>query len=149
MLIGAYGIGCDLGVYEWNRVAGRRLLGWSAGRGDARSLADFSAGRGVYALYQDNALYYVGKTLGYGRFTGRSSDHAKASKSRHHANWNSFSWFSFDQPMDQPGADGIHALDGTWNQYDLYVEEAVGGLEAILSSASCRRQEMFAWRSTA
>lgn len=134
MLIGAYGIGWDREAYDWNRLAGRQLLGWRAGKRGVKMVADFSGGRGVYALYQDDDLYYVGRTVNYGQFSGRLAGHANVSKSRHHANWNRFSWFSFDQPLDQPDDDGVHQLDDAWNHYDLYVEEAVGGLEAILIS---------------
>jgi len=126
MLIGAYGTHWDRDVYEWNRVARRRLVGERNGE-----LVDFSAGRGIYVLHRGLEIYYVGLTIDYGRFSGRLSDHAKVT-SRHHENWDAFSWFSFDAPGDHIDSNGLTQVDDDWDSYDLTISGAVRGLEAIL-----------------
>lgn len=132
MLIGGYGLLWDRNHYQWNRVAKRRLLG-RRDSGRKVTVADFSAGRGVYVMHNpQGGIYYVGLSVEYGRLAGRLSDHTK---DRHADYWTHFSWFSFDEPAETPDADGIYSVDDSWDTYDdLAAQDAVEGLEAIMIS---------------
>lgn len=50
--------------------------------------------RGIYALYRDFQLVYVGQATSADGIGGRLNVHV--TKSRFHRQWDSFSWFSFD-----------------------------------------------------
>lgn len=126
MLIGAFGTHWDRNAYEWNRIARRQLLGRRDGE-----VVDFSSARGIYVLHRGDEIYYVGLTIDYGRLSGRLSDHAKPT-SRHSANWDAFSWFSFDGPGVYVEPPGFTQVDDDWDHYDLTISGAVKGLEAIL-----------------
>ncbi|MEO6472578.1 MAG: GIY-YIG nuclease family protein [Aeromicrobium sp.] len=146
MLIGACGLNWDATVYEWNKSAGRRILGQrSVGRGKVE-VADFSGSRCIYVLYKGADIYYVGLSTSYGLLSGRLSDHLK---DRHAELWDQFSWFSFDAPSEEVDEDGVLILDDDWDFYDkLTANEAIKDLEAILiallAPSGNRRNEKFA-----
>lgn len=67
--------------------------------------------RGVYALYHNFRLVYVGQAISTTGIGGRLHDHA--TKSRFNRQWDSFSWFSIDGFDDngKPSIEDIGSVD--------------------------------------
>ncbi|MDE0433774.1 MAG: GIY-YIG nuclease family protein [Bryobacterales bacterium] len=98
------------------------LLG-SAIRGDVGTIVDFRSQRGIYALYSDFDLVYIGQTGGgnsrlFLRLRGHLSDHLAE-------RWDRFSWFGMRWVTAAGGlsADTVNATTPTTNA--LNIMEAV------------------------
>src|SRR3954452_23515103 len=103
MLVGAYGTFCDRSLIGWGAHAWR-LLGRQGAQRGTLQIADFRRARGVYALYGDTGIYYVGLAAGGGGMGGRRKAHTAAP---HQWYWSRFSWFAFDGPSEtETYADG-------------------------------------------
>ncbi|NNM45651.1 GIY-YIG nuclease family protein [Knoellia koreensis] len=96
MLVGAYGVFWDASLVDWNAYSWR-LLGRQGLNASTIQIADFRKARGVYVLYSDTGIYYVGLATGLGGIGGRLKDHRT---DEHGGRWSRFSWFAFDGPSD-------------------------------------------------
>ena len=96
MLVGAFGTFWDRGLVDWGAHSWR-LLGRQGAQRGTLQIADFRRARGVYALYGDTGIYYVGLAAGTGGIGARLKDHTADD---HHSYWSRFSWFAFDGPSE-------------------------------------------------
>lgn len=96
MLVGAYGAFWDRSLVNWDN-RGWRLLGRQGVQRGTLQVADFRRARGVYALYGDTGIYYVGLATGAGGIGTRLKDHTVDD---HQSSWARFSWFAFDSPSE-------------------------------------------------
>lgn len=143
MLIGSYGLFWDRDKVDF-AANGWRLLGRQGLNTGTLRITDFRRARGVYVLYNDVGVYYVGlaaKSKGIG---GRIKDHLK---DEHQSGWTRFSWFSFDDPSDECYADGVHLLD----QYDavevdspVLIRDLEALLQAVTQPFACKAMTKFA-----
>lgn len=134
MLIGAYGVFWDREVYDWRKASKRRLIGRQGEKGPKFQIADFSRASGIYVLYNEVGVYYVGLAAGEGGLSARLCDHTK---DRHAGGWSRFSWFAFDSPSTNGDVDdeGVIQLE-TWSEYEsLDTKTAIKESEAILIAA--------------
>ena len=134
-LIGACGVFWDRDVYDWSRMSQRRLLGRRGLTKNTIQIADFSGARGIYVLYNEVGVYYVGLTAG--DTAGLSARLSAHTTDRHAGNWTRFSWFSFDSPSveDRVDDDGVLELD-YWTGYEnLKPKTAIEESEAMLIAA--------------
>ena len=104
MLIGAYGTFWDRDLVNWN-AHGWRLLGRQGLKRGTLKVADFRKARGVYVMYSDTGIYYVGLASGSNGIGGRLHDHLT---DEHGKSWSRFSWFAFDSPSEtETHPDGV------------------------------------------
>lgn len=96
MLVGAYGVFWDASLIAWN-AHGWRMLGRRGVNTPIIKVADFRKARGVYVLYSDIGIYYVGLASGSNGIGGRLRDHLD---DNHAHRWSRFSWFAFDSPSE-------------------------------------------------
>lgn len=127
-LINEYGLRWHASEVDWG-ARDVRLLGHGLWRGVTWA-ADFSAHRGVYAIYRDGDLYYVGLTTQQGlgtrlkqHLTGRAGDVVEGRKLREQ---DEFSWFGFDQLHNSRTHD-----DGLLRTKRLPLARVVDPLESI------------------
>lgn len=127
-MIESYGLHWHLGRVSWGRpkVAGT-LLG-SASRSPKARAVDFRNQRGIYALFADYDLVYVGQT---GAGNDRLFTRLKAHKIDHLSErWNRFSWFG-TQWVTQAGELSIDTA-----RVSNSVEATLNILEAISIAVS-------------
>lgn len=96
MLVGAYGVFWEAHLIDWNAYRWR-LLGRQGMNTQTLKVADFRKARGVYVLYSDTGIYYVGLASGANGIGGRLKDHLT---DVHSERWTRFSWFAFDGPSE-------------------------------------------------
>lgn len=106
MLIGAFGRFWDREAVDFER-RGWRLLGRQGLNTGTIQIADFRRARGVYILYNEVGVYYVGLAAGKQGLGGRLKDHTLDD---HYGGWSRFSWFSFDDVGDERDADGVRLV---------------------------------------
>ncbi len=131
MLIGAFGRfwdreQVDFHAHRW-RMLGRR--GMNVG---TIEVVDFRRARGVYVLYNEIGVYYVGLAASQGGIGGRVRNHLK---DEHGSRWTRFSWFSFDEPSTECDKDGVKLIrqkDSVKSQTPV----AIRDLEALLQVAT-------------
>lgn len=127
-MIKSYGLHWHIERVEWGRqnVSGS-LLGAASRSSKARSV-DFREQRGIYALYGDYELVYVGQT---GAGTDRLFKRLKAHKNDHLSErWNRFSWFG-TQRVTQAGK-----LSADTASLSQSVEATLNILEAVVIAVS-------------
>jgi hypothetical protein len=73
------------------------MLGRQGMNTETIKVADFRKARGVYALYSETGIYYVGLASGTNGIGGRLKDHMA---DIHADRWSRFSWFAFDGPSE-------------------------------------------------
>lgn len=130
MLVGAYGQfwernQVNWGTYKW------RLLGRQGLNTGTLKIVDFRYARGVYVLYNELGVYYVGLASEKRGLGGRLKDHLV---DKHGSRWTRFSWFSFDSPGGAAHPDGVHQIQ----QHDSVKAETqvmIRDLEALLQIA--------------
>lgn len=135
MIIGAYGTFWDRELVDWH---GRSwtLLGRRGLNTGTLSIADFRHARGVYILYNDVNVYYVGLASSKNGLGGRLHDHLK---DKHGSQWTRFSWFSFDSPdADTPvDAEGVLKVNDQFSGIEqLDTSVLIRDLEALLQAAT-------------
>ena len=96
MLVGAYGVFWDARLVDWEAYRWR-LLGRRGMASGTIKIADFRKARGVYVLYSDTGIYYVGLASSESGIGGRLKDHRSDA---HSGRWTRFSWFAFDGPSE-------------------------------------------------
>lgn len=82
----------DRSLVDW-KAHNWRLLGRRGRNSGTIKIADFRRARGIYVLYSDTGIYYVGLASSAGGIGGRLKDHTKDT---HERAWTRFSWFAFD-----------------------------------------------------
>ncbi len=99
-MIKSYGVYWAVEHVDWGIAKrGGQLLG-AEKRDDEENAVDFRYQRGIYALYYDFDLVYVGQAEKGGRLFGRLKVHL----SDHLAErWNRFSWFGTRAVTNQNG----------------------------------------------
>lgn len=128
MLIGAYGTFWDRSLVDWT-ARNWRLLGRQGRRRPALRVADFRRARGVYALYGDTGIYYVGLAIAGGGIGRRLRDHTR---DNHEREWSRFSWFSFDDLSDVVVDDeGLLTME-QWDSVTVEDKIVIRELEALL-----------------
>lgn len=130
MRIGAYGLFWQRDLVDFERRSWRLLGRVGENRGTIR-IVDFRRARGVYVLYDDIGVYYVGLSSGANGVGGRIRDHLG---DEHADYWTRFSWFSFDAPAGEPSADGVY-VTAPDEALQMDAPIAVRDLEALLQIA--------------
>jgi hypothetical protein len=130
VLIGAYGQfwernQVDWGTYKW------RLLGRQGVNTGTLKIADFRSARGVYVLYNELGVYYVGLASEKQGLGGRLKDHLV---DKHGSRWTRFSWFSFDSPGVAVPPDGVRQIK-QHNSVKADTPVMIRDLEALLQIA--------------
>lgn len=108
MSIVNYGLFWQREEVEWNPgIGGRfRLLGRKGERRPGLRVADFREQKGVYILYGDYGVYYVGIVT-----SERLGDRLKDHHTNHAEDaWDRFSWFGFRSVIDHPDEFGTCPL---------------------------------------
>jgi hypothetical protein len=128
MLIGAYGTFWERDLVDWHSY-GWRLLGRQGLQKGTLQIADFRRARGVYVMYSDIGIYYVGLASGSQGIGGRLRDHTQDD---HRAAWSRFSWFAFDSPSETDTyPDGVIKHE-EWNTIEGEDVVVIRELEALL-----------------
>ena len=130
MLVGAYGQFWERNQVEWGTYKWR-LLGRQGLNTGTLKIADFRYARGVYVLYNELGVYYVGLASEKKGLGGRLKDHLV---DKHGSRWTRFSWFAFDSPSVAAHPDGVHRIE----QHDSVKAETqvmIRDLEALLQIA--------------
>jgi hypothetical protein len=90
-MIQSYGVHWNIKDVSWGRSGVTGTLLGAASRGQKARTVDFRNQRGIYALYADYDLVYVGQT---GAGNDRLFNRLKCHKTDHLSErWNRFSWF--------------------------------------------------------
>ncbi len=110
LIIGAYGLFWQRNLVDWQSHSWRMLGRQGLNKGTIQ-IVDFRRARGVYVLYDDVGVYYVGLASGVTGIGGRLKDHLN---DQHDSRWTRFSWFAFDRPGDASDDDGVTRIE----QYD-------------------------------
>lgn len=134
MTIGAFGTFWDRKLVAWSEHSWRLLGRQGLNRGNLR-IADFRRARGVYILYNDINVYYVGLANSDRGIGGRLHDHLK---DEHGSGWNRFSWFAFDGPDDanEIDKDGVVKVVQEYSSIELDATVLNRDLEALLQAAT-------------
>ena len=129
MLVGAYGTFWDATLVDWRRQ-GWRLLGRQGLNARTIKVADFRKARGVYVLYSDTGIYYVGLASAADGIGGRLKAHLS---DVHGGRWTRFSWFAFDGPSEtEVYPDGVLKHD-EWTGIEEATDKVViREMEALL-----------------
>jgi hypothetical protein len=131
-LITSYGLFWELAETGWQssdrRERRHRLLGRLGTKRSRLRVADFWAQTGIYVLYGNYGLYYIG----VGRIGERVHDHLT---DQHARQWDRFSWFGFRQVTADHDPDGFLFLGKTEKTAPIRLSKARGDIEAILFRA--------------
>jgi hypothetical protein len=122
MIIAAYGEWWDPHLVEWGK-RGPGLGGKLAGRLEKGTLTDAWDQRGIYVLFQDWEVVYVGKT-GQRPLGGRLRQHLADDVA---GRWDRFSWYGIRR-INQAG--DLRAVPAPTRK--LASDEAIATLEALL-----------------
>lgn len=134
MLIGAYGQFWERDYVDWSGTGGRawRLLGRVNINRGSIAVTDFRFARGVYVLYGNTGIYYVGLASGKGGIGGRLKDHLDDD---HRDSWRRFSWFSLDAPSDELDEDGVSFVSSSESVSESDSTIVIRDVEALLQLA--------------
>jgi hypothetical protein len=122
-MIKNYGLHWKIDNVDWGRQKKSGTLFGAASRSKQARRVDFREQRGIYALYADYELVYVGQTgAGEDRLFQRLKTHKKDHLSER---WNRFSWFGTQWVTRQ------HRLSADTAEVHASVESALNTLEAI------------------
>jgi hypothetical protein len=131
-LISSYGLFWKVDDTEWSqdgRKGKRRLLGHLGSKRSSIRIADFWSQSGIYVLYGNYGLYYVGIAAELGRRLRRH-------RSDKHANeWDRFSWFGFRTISQRRDSDGLLILGKSEAMSSIRLNKARHDIEAILFRA--------------
>ncbi len=129
MLVGAYGMFWDRSLIDWN-AHGWRMLGRQGMNAGTIKIADFRKARGVYVLYSDTGIYYIGLASGGNGIGGRLRDHLSDG---HAERWSRFSWFAFDSPSEtETYPDGVLRNDHWAGVEEAEDKVVIREMEALL-----------------
>jgi hypothetical protein len=128
-LVGAYGLFWDRYLVDWQPGSGPaawQLLGKRHKRQPALRVCDFRKAHGVYILYDD----YTGLARGGGGLGARLRRHHI--RPPHEVEWVRFSWFSFDDVVDDVGHHGWELVQHRAKPVPADSEAIVREMEALL-----------------
>jgi hypothetical protein len=132
-IVGAYGMFWERGLVEWFPGKGPmawQLLGKRNKRPPALRMCDFRQAHGVYVLYDDYGARYAGLARGRGGVGARLRTHDD--KPPRGINWSRFSWFSFDDVIQDPGRkDGWDAVKHREKPVPADPEAVIREVEAL------------------
>jgi hypothetical protein len=133
-LITSYGLFWKLDETEWLSDGGHkvkhRLLGRLGSKGSRLRGADFWTQSGIYVLYGNYGLYYIGVSgSGLGQ---RIHDHVT---DMHADQWDRFSWFGFRELNGSRDGKGLTGLGEVVKTSSIRLSKARGDIEAILFRA--------------
>ena len=136
-LFHAYGQFWHRDQVTWNPGKGARggfmLLGRKGERKSSLRLADFRHQNGIYILYGNHGLHYVGLTRNGGlgrRLKAHLTD-------KHRNEWQRFSWFSFGQVLKSRSAEtGFQNFREVASKAQIDMTSIIGDLEAMLITVS-------------
>jgi hypothetical protein len=133
-LITSYGLFWKLDETEWFSVDGHkgkhRLLGRLSKKRSLLRIADFWSQSGIYVLYGNYGLYYIGVS---GHEVGkRIHDHLTDD---HAGEWDRFSWFGFREVTESRDLAGLLLLGKAQTTSAIRLSKARGDIEAILFRA--------------
>ena len=132
MIIGAYGTFWDRELVDWS-ARSWQLLGRRGLNTGTLQIADFRRARGVYILYNDINVYYVGLASSQHGLGLRLKAHLK---DEHGSKWTRFSWFAFDSPEDDSDRDDQGILQVVrYDGIELDTPVLIRDLEALLQAA--------------
>lgn len=133
-LITSYGLFWKLDETEWLSVDGHkgkhRLLGRLRKKGSRLRIADFWSQSGIYVLYGNYGLCYIGVSgheLGKRIHDHLTDDHA--------GEWDRFSWFGFREVTEGRDLGGLLLLGKAQTTSAIRLSKARGDIEAILFRA--------------
>ena len=122
-MIRTYGVHWHADRVFWGRQKKRGTLWGAASRSSRAKAVDFREQRGIYALYAEYELVYVGQT---GAGSDRLFSRLKAHRSDHLSErWDRFSWFGTQWVTQQ------HKLSADTAAVHESVEAALNMLEAV------------------
>jgi len=131
-LVSSYGLFWKVDNTEWfseGRKGKRRLLGHLGSKRSTTLVADFWSQSGIYVLYGNYGLYYVGIAALLGRRLRRHL-------SDKHANeWDRFSWFGFRRVTRRRDSEGLLLLGKSGAMSSIRLNKARHDIEAILFRA--------------
>lgn len=132
-LVGAYGMFWDRESVMWNPGSGDtwQLLGRRKVNVPALRVCDFRTAKGVYILYNDYGPTYAGIARGTGGLGQRlRTHHNKPPRKR---NWTRFSWFTFDDVVDDDHAHhGWEVIQHRSKPVPTQSETIIREMEALL-----------------
>lgn len=131
MLFGGCGLFWQRDLVDW-KARGWRLLGRHNIKTGSIQVCDFRRARGVYVLYDDLGVFYVGLSVGKNGIGARLKDHTTDELKD---GWTRFSWISFDSPASAPGPDGVYPVRQR-KQINSTTSVAVRELEALLQAVT-------------
>lgn len=114
MIIHNYGLYWDVDKIWWGRQNNEgQLNGFLRNNKRVTGVVNFNEQYGIYALYSDYELIYIGQTGGVGLFS-RLNSHRRYSRA---GRWNQFSWFGTRQVLkgsklkaEKKGASTTHKI---------------------------------------
>jgi len=131
-LISSYGLFWKVDDTEWipnGRKGKRRLLGHLGSKRSSNRVADFWSQSGIYVLYGNYGLYYVGIGAQLGR---RLRKHLS---DPHAHEWDRFSWFGFRRVTRRRDTGGLLLLGKSEATSSIRLSKARHDIEAILFRA--------------
>jgi hypothetical protein len=126
-LVTSYGLSWKLAETEWLPENGK--TGRLVGRRRRRGFANFYRQRGVYVLYRNSDVYYVGisKQLGH-----RIRQHMKDA---HEGLWDHFHWFGFYEITDHKDPKGFLEFAPAAIEAAIKLSNVLHDFEALLDRA--------------
>jgi len=130
-LITSYGLFWKVQDTEWvpGRKVVRRMLGRNGSKRKSIEIADFWTQSGIYVLYGNYGLYYVGIA---GRLGPRLKRHLADT---HAGKWDRFSWFGFKRVQSHRTPEGLLMLGKEESSSAIILSKARHDIEAILFRA--------------
>lgn len=132
-LVGAYGLFWDRYLVDWQPGAGSsawQLLGKRNERPPALRVSDFRMANGVYVLYDDYGPRYTGLARGAGGLGARLRSHHIKPPRR--TDWSRFSWFSFDDVVDDLKHEGWERVKRRAKPVPTDAEAIIREIEALM-----------------
>lgn len=153
-LVGAYGLFWDREEVDWRPGAGDtwQLLGRRNRNAPALRVCDFRSAKGVYILYGNYGPTYAGIARGQGGLGARLRTHDN--RPPRGREWTRFSWFSFDDIIDDPAHDGWEMVNHRSKPVPTNSETVIREMEALLikvlgtEQSSMKFQNAHEWSSS-
>lgn len=131
-LVGAFGMFWDRYGVDWNPGSGQtwQLLGRRNNNAPALRVCDFRVAKGVYILYNDYGPTYAGIARGTGGLGARLRTHHSSPPRKR--DWSRFSWFTFDDVVDEPGYQGWESVKTRKKPVPTHDDRIIREMEALL-----------------
>lgn len=132
-LIGAHGMFWERDQVDWDAGRGQtyQLLGYRGGNSRTHEVCDFRRARGLYILYNDFRVTYVGRARGNEGLGSRLKMHDADGKK----DWSRFCWFAFDTVAPIPADPFWREVLRDEGARDVSGDSAIDELEALMITA--------------